>query len=110
MLEPYHTLRRSSRFLMTLTSDTPEPVIGGNWAPTFAMETDIMVFPLSKRVNAYDTFKQFPVTHLLLESGAAEEEIFMFKQYPEEMKRAKKIGKVKVGRWPIGLYKLGPSE
>ena len=110
ILEPCDSLRGSSRFLMTLTSDTPEPVIGGNWAPTLAMETDIMVFPLSKRVNGYDTFKQFPVTHLLLESGAPEEEIFMFEQYPEEMKRAKKIGEVKVGRWPVGLYKLRPSE
>jgi len=110
ILEPHDSLWQSSRFLMTLTSDTPEPVIGGNWAPTFAMETDIMVFPLSKRVNGYDTFKQFPVTHLLLERGHPEEEIFMFEQYPEEMKRAKKIGEMKVGGLPIGLYKLGPSE
>jgi hypothetical protein len=110
ILGPQETLRRSSRFLTVLTADTPEPVIGGNWAPAFAMETKIMVFPLNKRVNGYDTFKKFPVTHLLLEIDAPEEEIFMFEQYPEEMERAVKIGEIKVGRWPVRLYKLEPGE
>ena len=110
ILEPYYSLRRSSWALARLTSDTPEPVIGGNWAPTMAMETKIKVFPLSKRVNSQDTFKKFPVTHLLLEKAAPEEEIFMFKQYPEEMGKAEKIGELKVGRWTSCLYKLAPSE
>ncbi|KPJ63440.1 MAG: hypothetical protein AMS15_00360 [Planctomycetes bacterium DG_23] len=109
-LEPQNSLLRSSRFLMALTSDTPQPVVGGHWAAAFAMQTKIMVFPLNKRVNGDDTFKKFPVTHLLLEKAHPEEEIFMFDQYPEEMKRAVRMGEFKVGRWPVHLYKLEPSE
>jgi hypothetical protein len=70
------------------------------------METDLMVFPLSKRVNGYDTFKKFPVTHLLLEQEAPEEEVFMFQQHPEEMKRAVKVGEAKIGMGLVRLYKL----
>ncbi len=106
--QPRYSLRRSSRALAKLTSDTPEPVIGGNWALALAMETDIMVFPLSEKINSHVAFRTFPVTHLLLEKEAPEEEIFMFEKYPQEMNKAQKIAELRAGLWTVCLYKLAP--
>lgn len=94
-----------------LVGPRTDACIGGNWAPTLCMGTPYFTFPLAKgNSNAWDTFKRFPVTHLLLEQGSLTEEIFMRDTYPDEMARCSPLAQIEVDFYTLVLYEYHPPE
>ncbi|MHC4711720.1 MAG: ArnT family glycosyltransferase [Planctomycetota bacterium] len=106
-----YEVRRGRSLIEYFVGDRPDACIGGNWAPTMCMGTPYFTFPLVRgNSNAWDTFKRFPVTHLLLEETDPAEHVFMWQTYPEEMARCAPLVKIEVDVRKLVLYEYHAPE
>jgi len=95
--------------IRALVGNNPRACIGGNWATTLCMGTPYFTFPLARgNGNAWDTFKRFPVTHLLIELDSMDEAPYLFHTYPGEMSRAKLLKIFIIDNYRIGFYECAP--
>ncbi len=90
--------------------ERPDVCIGGNWATTISMGTPYFTFPLARgNGNAWETFKRFPVTHLILERSG-DELGFMMQEYPVEMSHCRMLRQMEVDGYILVLYEYDPPE
>jgi len=89
--------------------ERPDACIGGNWATSVCMGTPYFTFPLARgNGNAWDTFKRFPVTHLILEKSR-DELVYMWEHYPEHMERCTVIDEVEIDDYTLLLLEYRPE-
>jgi hypothetical protein len=100
----------AERTIRTIVGDRADACIGGNWAPGLCMGTPYFTFALAEgNGNAWDTFKRFPVTHLVLEASPSELD-YMWRTYPREMERCVKLKSIHVDMYDIHLYEYVAAE
>lgn len=106
-----YEVRAAERSIMALVGKRPDACIGGNWAPTLCMGTPYFTFPLARgNGNAWNTFQRFPVTHLVVELGSADEEFYLRRTYPADMARTKVLATYHVDFYRIALLEYSPPE
>ena len=106
-----YEVARAQRAIREVVGTRSDACIGGNWATTLCMGTPYFTFPLARgNGNAWETFKRFPVTHLILEMGSADEEVFMRREYPEEMERCRFLGAFRIDFYDVGVFEYVPPE
>lgn len=105
----------AERKIVELVGERSDACIGGNWATTLCMGTGYFTFPFAAangrpNGNAWDTFKRFPVTHMLVKEDAPDEEGFLLRTYAREMERSKRLAVFEIDNYRIVLYEYEPAE
>ena len=103
-------MRRAEVRTVRALGERNDACIGGNWATTVCMGTPHFTFPLARgNGNAWDTFKRFPVTHLLLERSA-DEMGYMWETYPDQMRRCAVLDEFEIDDYRLVLLECHPPE
>ena len=106
-----YEVRRASKSIPSLIGPNPRACIAGNWAPLLCMDSPYFTLPFARGGgNSWDTFKRFPVTHLLLERGSPDEQLFMLQSYPSEFSRCSLIASFKIDFYTIDLFVYTPPD
>jgi hypothetical protein len=102
-IRPEYQVQKINQLLL---KQYPGAVLGGSWAPVLSFETSLQSVPIMPGfVNDRDTFKKFPLTHLILEDRD-EELQFIRTSYPEVAARLKLLAEFKVGEYQLYLFQI----